>query len=170
MSSNDSPQWVPSQWGITDLSLLYCAIVNLGATTVYLSLFSNSLSYCLPSTTFTHNHTFVLYDVHKMESFHLGCMAKAQQGRPSCWVDFNDFLIGLSILTMQYNSSSHFIGMMNDWEEANINLIYSTCFPSLKDQDGIARGKEREREEVRSLCRKRGWFIIAALLFSLISN
>jgi len=86
-------------------------------------------------------------------------MAKAQQGRPSCWVDFNDFLIGLSILTMQYNSSSHFIGMMNDWEEATINLIYSSCFPSLKDQDGIARVKEREREGVRSLCRKKAGVI-----------
>ncbi len=60
---------------------------------------------------------------------------------------------------MQYNSSSHFIGMMNDWEKANINLIYSTGFPSLKAQDCIARGKERERDGVRSLCRKKAGVI-----------
>lgn len=60
---------------------------------------------------------------------------------------------------MHYNSSSRFIGMMNDWEEANINLIYSIGFPSLKAQDSIARGKDSERDGVRSLCRKKAGVI-----------
>lgn len=45
--------------------------------------------------------------------------------------------------------------MMNDWEQANINLIYSAVFSSFKAQDGIACSEDRESDEMRSLRRKR---------------